>query len=98
VWLVCKECGYTKEILFMESIEDNNICPRCDNEMIQDLNEGRKLEELPGDNFPKSVMDNNIFLKDRINKNFPKITIDEILDFVNELQLKTVDELLNKND
>jgi len=51
VWIVCIECQYAKEV-FENEVYDYDECPLCRGRMVVDLNQGRKIEEPTGDNFP----------------------------------------------
>ena len=66
IWLICSECGYSKEVLENE-IYYYNECPLCQGKMVMDLNQGKKIDPEPlGDNFPKLDNKDNLTESEKI--------------------------------
>jgi len=55
-WIICSECGYSKEVYSEQEIYYNENCPLCEGKMILDLSTGEKTELKPiGDNYPDFI-------------------------------------------
>ena len=101
IWLICSECGYNVKA-YPEQISGYYECPSChEGRMILDLNQGRKLDhdhiahdEPIGDNVP-DLSRRHCVANDFINfseelkfRKLPKITKEEIDDFIIDLETK----------
>ena len=74
-WLVCNNCGYSKEIFTAEEVSNDDTCPMCkDGQMILDMNAGRKITEPTGDNIPIFDREKQGEELKRLEKNIEKLS------------------------
>lgn len=91
VWLVCSECGYNLEVFENEAYNFGE-CSICGGRMVLDINNGNKLEEPIGDNFPKIDKEMDNWRK----QNLPLITQSEIEDFRIDLETLPITEIFKR--
>lgn len=47
LWLICNQCGYSKEVYSETECIDTDNCPLCnEGRMVLDMNAGRKIENV----------------------------------------------------
>ena len=88
--ITCLNCGYERKIDYEPLRYEDYKCLNCDSDDLKIV----KPEPL-GDNFPH-ISPLYKDLEERKNFTFPKITEQEIKDWIIDLNIKRVSELLDK--